>query len=378
MRIAHVSLSVEYYPGVARQRVDEAAVAHALTEHEWDVYVVSQHWEYGRGGVNLIMPDVPRTLLGTFPGRGGRISLSGRALTLNLGPARGALSLAVERLTEEYDVVIVRYYPGEILSRPIRRKDNVIFLHHTMAMKELALQSRIGAFVERITGPRRQAGALAVAGVTPEIAKTEAARAGGLPWLALPNGIQVDRVSSKSQHIERGGPLRLVMVAGHFRPWHGLDVVLRKMAAYSGTQQFELHLAGAMEPRLREAAMGHSRVAWHGVLGRNELDRLLSTADVCFGSMAMHRTGLSEGSSIKVRDALARGIPVLSGCADKAFPEGFEWYRQLPEGWQWADALNFAARARKETRADVAASAREYIDYEPIMLRFIEAVRPLL
>ncbi|GAB6175210.1 hypothetical protein JCM16814_01010 [Desulfobaculum senezii] len=379
MRLAHISLSLEYYPGIARQRMDEARAARALSGDEWDVYVVSQHWEYGRDGVNIIMPDVPRALLGTFPGRGGRISLSGRALTLNLGPARGAFNRAVERLAPEYDVVVARYYPGEIVSTPLRHRENVIFLHHTLAVNEMGLRGRLPACVERVTGPRRQAGALAIAGVTPEIAQAEARRAGNVHWLVHPNAIEVDRFApSGGGYVERGGPLRLVMVAGEFQPWHGLDVILERMAKAPAAPAFELHIAGQMDKRLRERVFGLSRIAWHGVLGRNEVDRLLSTADICLGSMAMHRVGLTQGSSIKVRDALARGIPVAAGCADPALPEDYPWYHRLGADWQWDDVLEFARLSRDVPRAEVSASAREHIDYVPVMRRFLETLHPLL
>nr|WP_280712773.1 glycosyltransferase [Desulfobaculum xiamenense] len=168
------------------------------------------------------------------------------------------------------------------------------------------------------------------------------------------------------------------MVAGRFRPWHGLDVVLARMAEYAGHEPFELHLAGALDADLRRLVIGTPRVAWHGILEPAPLDALLSTADVCFGSMAMHRAGLAEASSIKVRDALARGLPVVAGCADPAFPADFPWYMPLERDWAWGEALERARRARGASRAEVAAAAREHIDYLPVMRRFLADLRGLV
>ncbi len=54
-----------------------------------------------------------------------------------------------------------------------------------------------------------------------------------------------------------------------------------------------------------------ANIEWHGPLGRAEALGILANADVGVGPLAMHRKALSEASSLKVRECLAVGLPVL-------------------------------------------------------------------
>ncbi len=55
---------------------------------------------------------------------------------------------------------------------------------------------------------------------------------------------------------------------------------------------------------------------FHGFLDRAGVMDVLMKTDVACGSLALHRNNMQEASPLKVREALAYGIPVLLGYKD--------------------------------------------------------------
>jgi glycosyltransferase involved in cell wall biosynthesis len=147
--------------------------------------------------------------------------------------------------------------------------------------------------------------------------------------------------------------------------WQGLDKLL---LLATETPELELDVAGA------ESAPPHDlppNVRWHGRLAEPEYRRLLAQADVGIGTLALHRKGMNEASTLKVRTYLAHGVPVILGYEDTDFLGEEPWFLlRLPnvEGNVAAakdSILEFAERVRgrrvpRELVADrISAEAKE-------------------
>ena len=105
----------------------------------------------------------------------------------------------------------------------------------------------------------------------------------------------------------RGSAPTLVFVGNASRPpWHGVDKVI-KLATLRPAWRFEV-VGDAGGDQAAPA-----NITWHGLLDREALLQVLARADVGIGTLALHRNGLEEASTLKVREYLAVGLPVLCG-----------------------------------------------------------------
>jgi glycosyltransferase involved in cell wall biosynthesis len=112
---------------------------------------------------------------------------------------------------------------------------------------------------------------------------------------------------------------RLVLL-GATGYWHGVDKLVRLAAE---TPEIEVDIAGAASG---PPATLPPNVRWHGHLGEHEYRSLLARADVGVGTLALHRAGMNEASTLKVRTYLAHGLPVILGHEDTDFIGEEPWF----------------------------------------------------
>lgn len=102
--------------------------------------------------------------------------------------------------------------------------------------------------------------------------------------------------------------------------WQGVDKLLRLAA---GTPEIEVDIAGAASGPPADLP---PNVHWHGRLGEPEYRMLLARADAGVGTLALHRKGMNEASTLKVRTYLAYGLPVILGHEDTDFLGEEPWF----------------------------------------------------
>lgn len=93
--------------------------------------------------------------------------------------------------------------------------------------------------------------------------------------------------------------------------WHGVDKLL---CLAEKCPDLWIHIVGYQPSDVPKEAP--SNVQFHGFLDRTEVMDVLVKTDVACGSLALHRNHMMEASPLKVREALAYGIPVLLGYRD--------------------------------------------------------------
>ena len=368
LRIAHVNLHVDYLPGIARTRADEARAAARLDDVDWSVWVMSPDRRYATDGVRWAPLRMPAALHNNIEQNDSEAFFRARALTGNFLWRRIQFNRLVNRLSRDHDYVIVRYNSADLLAWSIlKRKHKLIFYPHNKPEQELAVYSRLGAMVERLTGARQYSGALAVAAESPEIAQHEARRVRpALPVIDFPNGVFVD--DAEPLRDERDGVLKLAMVCSEFQVWQGLDLVLDRLETYDGDTSFELHLVGNLSDEMRDRVDRLPNVTAHGYMQRDELDDLLARMDLGVSSMAVFRKNISQLNALKTRAYLAAGLPVIQSYDDPAFPEGFPYVHRLHQrDWTWREAIALAQQARETARETVREAATPYIDFRHIL-----------
>jgi glycosyltransferase involved in cell wall biosynthesis len=102
--------------------------------------------------------------------------------------------------------------------------------------------------------------------------------------------------------------------------WAGVDKVLRLAKALPDC---DFELAGVDADTLGSVP---ENVVLHGMLARRELPDLMRRCDVGLGTLALHRAGLNESSSLKVREYLAHGLPTVIANSDTDFRDAPRWF----------------------------------------------------
>jgi len=175
----------------------------------------------------------------------------------------------------------------------------------------------------------------AFVGVTDEITNYELNHSKNLhkPHITIGNGINVGLYPLRKLD-QKGKILHLLFVANVSR-WHGIDRIIRGIHEYKNRHFFYLHIVGDGKeiPNLKKLVDNlhlSKQVIFHGFKSGTELDSLFDTCHIAVGSLGLHRIGLSESSTLKIREYCARGIPWIIACKDPDFPDDFPYILRVP------------------------------------------------
>lgn len=276
---------------------------------------------------------------------------------------------------DKYDVVLVRYFPGDpFLLNAIGKMDNVFTIHHTIEGEEVKGQGGVVGLLhgwfEALVAPYILSRTRGVIGVTNQIQLYEQSRSTlPVPGFTYPNGIDPEITPLVEDN--RGDDIRIAFVSSTFSPWHGLDIVLNEFKGHD--DNVYLDVVGRVPPNLMHS---DPRIKYHGLLNKAELSRVLSKTDIGLVSFGLFRNKMTEGSTLKLREYLALGIPVYGNTPDSALPKGYSY--AITEPFSLESVLVAAKHFKKISRLDVRNSALEYIQKSAQMERLCHWIVKIL
>lgn len=169
----------------------------------------------------------------------------------------------------------------------------------------------------------RMWGALAVGkskiliGVTEEITRYELKRSilGKPAGYTITNGIVVDDFQIHNPPTFDGSELNLLMLIGGSTEvdWHGIDLLIEGIDNYKGSCKINLHIAGKSHITEQYSS---NYIIKHGYLDKSSVDALANTCHLALGTFAFERKGITEASTLKMREYAARGMSVVYGHYD--------------------------------------------------------------
>ena len=280
---------------------------------------------------------------------------------------RRRLYRALSQLDPAPDVLLLRHsFYDPFQTRFVQGRPGVVTVHHAIEDAEIAaFGGRVSAVkrsLERRFGGTTLRRVSAVCALTPEILNHELARSSrpDVPAFVYPNG----RLLDEAPVLDHRDGLRLAFVASEFAPWQGLEELVEAVTATTG--EFTLDLVGALSETQRGLCASDPRIVVHGLVSGDELSSILSGATVGIAALRTDGKGLTQACSLKVRDYLAAGVPVVSGHRD-VFPDDFPFYRQTGAD---LDAILGAAREWRDVdRVSVREAARPHIDKVELVRR---------
>jgi len=214
---------------------------------------------------------------------------------------------------ERPDIVYFRYdlyVPG---MEGIFRIAPVVVEINTNDLREFCLQGPLRCLYNRIFRSRILNPASGFVVVTSELERLVGLS--GKPVVVIGNGIDLTRYSCLPPSTEP--TYNLVFLGTPGQAWHGLEVITLIAAAFPS---WLFHVVGY------SALPGFPpNVIFYGYLREGEYEEILRRADVGLGTFGLEKKSMTESSSLKVREYLARGLPVITGSRDTDFPGGAEF-----------------------------------------------------
>jgi len=139
------------------------------------------------------------------------------------------------------------------------------------------------------------------------------------PCIVIGNG--VDLATMTPLAAPRNDRPRAVYIGFPGQPWQGVDKLLH-LAKLSPDVDFDL--IGLARNDLGDELPANVTV--HGVLERHEYEAVFAASDIGVGPLALHRKGLEEAATLKIREYLAYGLPTLLAQLDPDFMDVDRWF----------------------------------------------------
>ncbi len=150
--------------------------------------------------------------------------------------------------------------------------------------------------------------------VSEELAQHQQFKKYHKPTIVIGNGY--DLTGIQPLHAPQNNAPRLVFLGSPDNIWHGVDKLVPFARSF---------------PDIRVDIIGYDRIIGqgglpgnlhlHGYLQSGGYMDLLRSADAAFGSLALHRIGLNEASTLKTRESLAYGLPLILAYRDTDLDE---------------------------------------------------------
>lgn len=278
----------------------------------------------------------------------------------------------LQQASSNYDLILLRYSVHDFFQLRFLKSSNcpVGLVHHTIEKSELLLDGRITgrlrSFVESKIGLKANSLAAGQIAVTREILESiDSTKQQNSFSIVYPNGIRphnfelVDRRREIPEYI---------FVASHFQPWHGLDRLIS--AVKSSEAEIVVHVIGKLDDNLIRACKHDPRFRIHGVKTYQEIQEIASTAWLGIASLGMDRNGLTQGSTLKVREYLDLGLPVVADHLD-VFGSDWKYFRRVETepSELIRQLIEFSNEVRGVSRNNVRSAATPYIEKEILLHR---------
>lgn len=142
----------------------------------------------------------------------------------------------------------------------------------------------------------------------------------GISTIRTINGIDVDSVTPVA-HKTDGKSINLISVSAT-APHHGYERIIKGLGRYygsGGSRNVVFHVVGAGRENEKYKKLvkkyGLERnVIFYGEKTGAELDEIYNKADIAVESFALYRVALDTSSTLKSREYLAKGLPIVAGC----------------------------------------------------------------
>ena len=138
----------------------------------------------------------------------------------------------------------------------------------------------------------------------------------------ISNGVKLDQIT-EIKLLPKTNPAEFIFLGQNGQPWHGVEQIL-ELASFMPNYLF--NIVGVTDKFLNVP----SNVIFHGVLTQSEYFPIAEKCVLGIGTLNLKAKGMTEGSSLKVREYLAMGLPVFFRHTDTDFVQPPSFILELP------------------------------------------------
>lgn len=329
---------------------------------------------YDMRELEVVTPDrsLPERILGLFPTMSIRREYEQALEQLEQPDFLYVRRTVADRAYLTFWRTVKEKYPSckiiiEIFSYPYDKDDFGKWNAWPFYFKELLYRPRLKRYVDRF------------------VTYTEDREIFGIPTLCTTNGIDVESVRQIGGQFE-DQKLRMIAVA-FMQRHHGYERIIEGLYQYysqggARDYQVELNLVGdgpekPMYQELVEKYHLEERVHFYPTLTGQELDALYDESDLALVSFGMYKVGyFGKMMALKSRECLAKGMPLLTGCAIDVLEEDYPYAKTVPNDGSivdMAEIIRFFEQIKElagEKRAlsdEVRQFALEHVSMEAVM-----------
>ena len=232
---------------------------------------------------------------------------------------------------KRWDGIYVRYcgtncYVLKIYKRCVQQGIKVILEFPTYPFKKEMTQSIRGTLIYMIT---RMFNSKISKYVYKAVAYNNVDTIYGIPTIRISNGIALEGIPVTTYNHKKN--INLIAI-GTLEYWQGYDRLLRGLGQYYEKEnetrrgigrivKIDIVGDGPETEKYREIVLENSLqpyVRFHGRVGGESLEQIFKNASIGVNSIGCHRKGLRDVSTLKSREFLARGLPVVFSTEDSA------------------------------------------------------------
>lgn len=156
----------------------------------------------------------------------------------------------------------------------------------------------------------------------------------GIKTIKISNGIDINKVKEREVKCN-DNEINIIAVA-LFAKWHGYDRIIEGLKNYYRNSNLnkiiKIHFVGDGEEikRYKEMVKSYNLneyVKFYGRLDGVALDDIYNKCDIGLDAMGRHRSGVYYNSSIKGKEYIGKGLPVISGVSTELDSDfNFKYY----------------------------------------------------
>lgn len=157
----------------------------------------------------------------------------------------------------------------------------------------------------------------------------------GIPTLKFSNGIRV-------KEIEKRNPIKTdalnICAVASMEPWQGYERIISGLSHYyknGGLENIQIYLVGEGKEKGNYEKMVNDleiedHIHFTGFLNGEKLESIYSKSDIALDSFGRYKTKNEFSTSLKSREYLAKGLPIVSGSKVDIINSSFPYYYEFP------------------------------------------------
>ena len=168
----------------------------------------------------------------------------------------------------------------------------------------------------------------------------------------------------------------IMVGVGSIQQYHGYEKLIEAIAEYNGKRNIFFYVVGngLIEP-LRELSKNlkvEDRVIFTGMKTGQELDKILYSADVGIGTMALELRHADIDTGIKILDYYMHGLPVVSsGMCPVSDELGFTPYLEMNGKIDLDSMIEWVENLSNDNREKIAINAEKEFSWENIFQKVV-------